>query len=32
MYCSLLEQWMGHEAGPVIPGASRFARPLLVKP
>lgn len=31
MYCSLLEQWMGHEAGPVIPGASRFARPVLVR-
>lgn len=32
MYCSLLEQWMGHEAAPIIPGASRFARPTLVKP
>ncbi|MBN8867416.1 MAG: DUF1501 domain-containing protein [Solirubrobacterales bacterium] len=32
MYCSLLEQWMGHDAAPIIPGASRFARPTLLKP
>lgn len=32
MYCSLLEQWFGTEAGIVIPGASAFARPALVKP
>ncbi len=32
MYCSLLEQWLGHDAGPIIPGASGFARPVLVKP
>ena len=31
MYCSLLEQWLGHDAGPIIPGASGFARPALVK-
>ena len=31
MYCSLLEQWLGHDAGPIIPGASGFARPVLVK-
>jgi uncharacterized protein (DUF1501 family) len=31
MYCSLLEQWLGHEAGPIIPGAAGFARPTLVK-
>ena len=31
MYCSLLEQWLGHDAGPIIPGASGFARPQLVK-
>jgi uncharacterized protein (DUF1501 family) len=31
MYCSLLEQWLGHDAGPIIPGASGFARPTLVK-
>jgi uncharacterized protein (DUF1501 family) len=31
MYCSLLEQWLGHDAGPIIPGASSFARPQLVK-
>jgi uncharacterized protein (DUF1501 family) len=31
MYCSLLEQWLGHDAGPIIPGASGFARPSLVK-
>ncbi len=32
MYCSLLEQWLGQDAGPIIPGASGFARPALVKP
>lgn len=31
MYCSLVEQWLDHEAGPIIPGASRFARPVLLK-
>jgi uncharacterized protein (DUF1501 family) len=31
MYCSLLEQWLEHDAGPIIPGASGFARPTLVK-
>jgi uncharacterized protein (DUF1501 family) len=31
MYCSLLEQWLGHDAEPIIPGASGFARPVLVK-
>jgi uncharacterized protein (DUF1501 family) len=31
MYCSLLEQWLGHEAASVIPGASGFVRPALVK-
>jgi uncharacterized protein (DUF1501 family) len=31
MYCSLLEQWLGHDAAAVIPGASSFARPTLVK-
>jgi uncharacterized protein (DUF1501 family) len=30
MYCSLLEQWLGQDAGPIIPGASGFARPTLV--
>ena len=32
MYCSLLEQWLGQDAAPVIPGAAGFPRPLLVKP
>ncbi len=32
MYCSLLEQWLGYDAEPIIPGASGFARPVLVKP
>ncbi len=32
MYCSLLEQWFATDAGVVIPGASGFARPVLVKP
>jgi uncharacterized protein (DUF1501 family) len=31
MYCSLLEQWLGQDAGPIIPGASGFARPKLVR-
>jgi uncharacterized protein (DUF1501 family) len=31
MYCALLEQWLGQDAGPIIPGASGFARPTLVK-
>ena len=31
MYCSLLEQWLGHDAEPIVPGASGFARPVLVK-
>lgn len=32
MYCSLLEQWLGFDAEAIIPGASGFARPVLVKP
>jgi uncharacterized protein (DUF1501 family) len=32
MYCSLLEQWLGQDAAAVIPGASGFPRPALVKP
>jgi uncharacterized protein (DUF1501 family) len=31
MYCSLLEQWLDHDASSIIPGASGFARPTLVK-
>jgi uncharacterized protein (DUF1501 family) len=31
MYCSLLEQWFQTEADLVIPGASAFARPALLK-
>jgi uncharacterized protein (DUF1501 family) len=31
MYCSLLEQWLGHDAASIIPGASGFSRPTLVK-
>jgi uncharacterized protein (DUF1501 family) len=30
VYCSLLEQWFGVDAAPIIPGASSFARPVLV--
>jgi uncharacterized protein (DUF1501 family) len=30
VYCSLLEQWFGVDATPIIPGASSFARPVLV--
>jgi len=32
VYCALLEQWLGHDADAIIPGASGFARPALVKP
>ena len=31
IYASLLEQWFGFDAGRVIPGAAKFARPQLVK-
>jgi len=31
MYCSLLEEWLEHDAASVIPGASSFERPVLVK-
>ena len=31
MYCSLLEQWLGYDAAAIIPGASSFARPSLVR-
>lgn len=26
LYCSLLEQWLGHDAGPIIGGADRLGR------
>jgi uncharacterized protein (DUF1501 family) len=30
VYCSVLEQWLGTDAAPIVPGASSFARvPLL---
>jgi uncharacterized protein (DUF1501 family) len=31
VYCALLEQWLGVDAGPIIPNASAFTRPTLVK-
>jgi len=31
VYCGLLEQWLGTDAGAVIPEAARFARPALLK-
>lgn len=31
LYCGLLEQWYGVDAAPVIPGASGFARPTLIR-
>jgi hypothetical protein len=31
MYCSLLEQWFGFDSARVIPGASGFGRPALLK-
>jgi uncharacterized protein (DUF1501 family) len=30
VYCSLLEQWYGVDAAPIIPGAASFARPTLI--
>ena len=31
LYCSLLEQWFGHEAAPIIPGAAGVPRTRVVK-
>jgi uncharacterized protein (DUF1501 family) len=31
LYSSLLEQWLGHEAAPIIPGASKLGRVRVVK-
>jgi uncharacterized protein (DUF1501 family) len=31
LYCSLLEQWLGHDAGSVIPDAGSFGRPALIR-
>ncbi len=31
MYCSLLEEWLGHDSTSIIPGASGFTKPVLVK-
>jgi uncharacterized protein (DUF1501 family) len=31
LYCALLEQWLGHDAGAVIPGSQKFGRPQLVR-
>jgi hypothetical protein len=31
VYASLLEQWLGVDAGPVIPDAGSFPRPVLVR-
>jgi uncharacterized protein (DUF1501 family) len=31
MYCSLLEEWLGFDSAQVIPGASGFVKPKLVK-
>jgi len=30
VYCALLEQWLGVDAGPIIPDAASFTRPVLV--
>ncbi|HWI72923.1 MAG TPA: hypothetical protein VNT55_13295, partial [Baekduia sp.] len=30
VYCSLLEQWYGVDAAPIIPGADTFTRPALI--
>ena len=31
LYCALLEQWLGHDAAPIIPGAAALPRPQVVK-
>ncbi len=31
VYCGLLEQWLGTDAGAVVPEAARFGRPALVR-
>jgi uncharacterized protein (DUF1501 family) len=31
LYCSLLEQWLGVDAAPIIPGADGFARYALIR-
>jgi uncharacterized protein (DUF1501 family) len=31
LYCSMLEQWFGVDAGPIIPGADKFARMPVIK-
>jgi uncharacterized protein (DUF1501 family) len=31
LYCSLLEQWLGHEAAPIVPGAAGLPRVQVVK-
>ena len=31
LYCALLEQWLGTDAAAVIPGASAFKRPALIR-
>lgn len=32
MYCSLIEQWLGEDAGAIIPGAASLGRPVLIDP
>ena len=31
LYCSLLEQWLAHDAAPIIPGAASLPRYKVVK-
>jgi uncharacterized protein (DUF1501 family) len=31
VYCALLEQWLAFDPAPVIPSASKFTRPALVR-
>jgi uncharacterized protein (DUF1501 family) len=31
LYCAVLEQWLGHDATPIIPGAAALTRPQVVK-
>jgi uncharacterized protein (DUF1501 family) len=31
VYCSLIEQWFGNDSAQVIPGASHFVKPQLIR-
>ena len=31
LYCALIEQWLGADAGPIVPGADKLGRPQILK-